>query len=82
MLAAPLPNVYGDWIAVRIDYYTPLGSAVTQDYLWSRTYEKWRLHRVTISPDVGPPLRFDLDLGPADGRDDGPEGPEILAAWG
>jgi hypothetical protein len=71
MLSAPLPTLYGDWIAVRVEWYSPLGAAARHDYLWSRTEGKWRLHRVVVKPESGPPLTFDLELGVE--QDDEPE---------
>ena len=61
-LAVPMPTGTSEWLAVRVAYHTPLGTSVRQDYLWGRTTLKWRLHRITISPEAGPPLQFELSL--------------------
>jgi hypothetical protein len=77
-LGAPMPYD-GEWIAVRLEYYSPLGADVVHDYIWGRQESKWRLHRVTIRPSEGPPLRFDLRLSPGDAEP--PESQEALVAW-
>jgi hypothetical protein len=52
------------WTYVRVEYSSPLGSSVRQDYLWDGR-AKWRLHRLRIEPGpgAGEPLLFDLPLG-------------------
>lgn len=52
-LGVPMPtSADAEWLAVTVECYTPLGTAVRQDYLWGPKDAKWRLHRVTITPQV------------------------------
>lgn len=62
-----------EWLNVRLEYHSPLGALVTHDYLGPADVRdrRYRLHRVTIDPqDGGPPIRFDLGLGPFDEEPD------------
>lgn len=61
-LSAPVDTL-SEWMAVSVECFSPLGTLVRHDYLWGRPSGKWRLHRVTMTPETGPPLIFNLGLG-------------------
>jgi len=60
------------WIAIRLEWYGPLGVKATQDYLWPtkpRDY-RFRLHRMSIDPgDGSAPEVWEIVLGRFDQED-------------
>ena len=75
-LTSPEGNLTYQWVAVRVEYYSPLGAVVQQDYLWRTTRPNplFRLHRMRIDPRDGTePLVFNVQLGPLQDFEDDAE---------